>query len=444
MLTLGATGLSVHMNQVHKENLTTVENALPNRANLDIEIFGMEGIPDDVVASHHQRVLSQFRQAEAERRAATGNPAPGTATGQGSKKPKVESPEELKKRLAEHRARVARGSAGSDSGGATPTGAHHPNFIQNAPQSPGNLVRPPASEPSARFGFGAYITAQPAGSPPYAQSQPSFGGPPNSMAYPAFPQQSYDRGPGAFAPPAQPAYPGPQAPQEFANAPMQPYPPQSFSQGQQYPGAPPPSAFPGQYAGAPPPYTSASPPPFLQGLQQPSRNMTPPTNGPSAHRLGALPPGVSGLPQRPAFGAPSPHAAQNMAHAPGMQHANVPFHGANLAASSLPMSPAPDAVGGPGYPGMPEAAAQAASSAKGDAPGRPADGARDDESRPKIKREKDKATRLVYSDNDISPEERMARLPRYAYTPSQDEEMVLGEVSPAVAGIVGDRHDVRS
>ena len=439
MLTLVATGLSVHMNQVHKENLTTVENALPNRANLDIEIFGMEGIPEDVVASHHQRVLSQFHQAEAERRAATGNPAPGTATGQGSKKPKVESPEELKKRLAEHRARVARGSAGSDSGGATPTGAHHPNYAQNAPQSPGNLVRAPASELSARLKLLAYTAAQPAGSPPYAQSQPSFGGPPSSMAYPAFPQQPYDTGGGAFAPPAQPAYPGPQAPQEFANPPMQSYPSQQFSQAQQYPGAPPPSGFPGQYPGAPPPYTSASPPPFLQGLQQPPRNMTSPTNGPSAHRLGALPPGVSGLPQRPAFGAP-----QGPAHAPGTQHANFSFHGTNPAVSSLPMSPAPDGAGRPGYLGISDAAAQAASSAKGDAASRPADGARDDESRPRVKKEKDKATRLVYSDNDTSPEERMARLPRYAYTPSQEEETVLGEVSPAVAGIVGDRHDVRS
>ena len=30
-----AGGLSVHMNQVHKENLTTVENALPNRERSD-------------------------------------------------------------------------------------------------------------------------------------------------------------------------------------------------------------------------------------------------------------------------------------------------------------------------------------------------------------------------------------------------------------------------
>ena len=62
------------MTQVHKETLTTIENALPNRSNLDVEIFGMEGIPEDIVTSHNQRVLSQFAQAEAERRAASTRP----------------------------------------------------------------------------------------------------------------------------------------------------------------------------------------------------------------------------------------------------------------------------------------------------------------------------------------------------------------------------------
>ena len=34
------------------------------------------------------------------------------------------------------------------------------------------------------------------------------------------------------------------------------------------------------------------------------------------------------------------------------------------------------------------------------------------------KREKDKNMKLVYSDNDISPEEKMAKMPRYAFAPS--------------------------
>jgi hypothetical protein len=123
------------MTQVHKETLTLIENALPNRSNLDVEIFGMEGIPEDVVASHNQRVLSQFAQAEADRRAATGNPGPGGAAGGAAKKPKIEAPSDLKKRLAEHKAKkAAELAAGVSSGDATPidaVGNQSPNFGQN-------------------------------------------------------------------------------------------------------------------------------------------------------------------------------------------------------------------------------------------------------------------------------------------------------------------------
>jgi hypothetical protein len=114
---------------VHKESLTSVENALPNRSNLDVEIFGMEGIPEDVLHAHNQRVIGQLQRAESERRAATGNPPPGA--GSGTKKPKFESPLEMKKRLAEHKARLAEQNAGGSSGGATP------NEFSQRPQSPG-------------------------------------------------------------------------------------------------------------------------------------------------------------------------------------------------------------------------------------------------------------------------------------------------------------------
>jgi hypothetical protein len=127
------------MSQVHKENLSAVDNALPNRAGLDIEIFGMEGIPEDIVQQHTQRVLTSFHQAEAERRAATGNPAPGVAGAGGqTKKPKFESPSELKKRLAEHKAKMAAEHAnGGGSGGGTPLGAGQvqPPAISQSPNS---------------------------------------------------------------------------------------------------------------------------------------------------------------------------------------------------------------------------------------------------------------------------------------------------------------------
>jgi hypothetical protein len=132
------------MSQVHKETLTSVDNALGNRASLDVEIFGMEGIPEDVVQAHNQRIITQFYQAEADRRAATGNNGGGPGAGGASKKPKFESPSELKKRLAEHKARLAeQAAAGGSSGGNTPGAgipnsqspapAHSPPFVSNFP-----------------------------------------------------------------------------------------------------------------------------------------------------------------------------------------------------------------------------------------------------------------------------------------------------------------------
>ena len=112
------------MNQVHKESLSSVENALPNRQGLDIEIFGMEGVPEDVLQQHNQRIIQNFYTAQAERQAATGNPPRGNSGGQGpTKKIKIETPEELKKRLAEHRAKVAAQKAAAANGTPLPVTA---------------------------------------------------------------------------------------------------------------------------------------------------------------------------------------------------------------------------------------------------------------------------------------------------------------------------------
>ncbi len=129
------------MTQVHKETLTVIENALPNRSGLDVEIFGMEGIPDDVVQAHNQRVLQSFAQAEAERRAATGNTGPGGVGANGAKRPKFESPADLKKRLAEHKAKkAAEEVAGMSSGGNTPNGMGHDSGSPGMGQDPGAYV----------------------------------------------------------------------------------------------------------------------------------------------------------------------------------------------------------------------------------------------------------------------------------------------------------------
>jgi hypothetical protein len=47
------------------------------------------------------------------------------------------------------------------------------------------------------------------------------------------------------------------------------------------------------------------------------------------------------------------------------------------------------------------------------------------------KKDKSKPTRMIYVDETISPEEKMARLPRYSFVPSR-KNTVLGELPAAV------------
>ncbi len=44
--------------------------------------------------------------------------------------------------------------------------------------------------------------------------------------------------------------------------------------------------------------------------------------------------------------------------------------------------------------------------------------AKESQEEKKSKKEKDKNMKLMYSDNDVSPEEKMAKMPRYAFAPS--------------------------
>ncbi|KAH6796081.1 hypothetical protein C2S51_037067 [Perilla frutescens var. frutescens] len=48
-----AGGMAIHVLQVHKEQVTKVPNAKPGRESTEIEIYGMQGIPPDVLASHY-------------------------------------------------------------------------------------------------------------------------------------------------------------------------------------------------------------------------------------------------------------------------------------------------------------------------------------------------------------------------------------------------------
>ncbi|CAG7959398.1 unnamed protein product [Penicillium nalgiovense] len=345
-----AGGLSVHLSQVHKEQLTQVQNALPNRMGVDIEIFGMEGIPADVLKAHQQRVASQFQQAELDRQHATGNPPTGASSGgQPTKKPKLEPVSDLKKRLAEHKARRAEALAGGSSGDVTPTSA-----VQSTPTPGGYAQSPPV-----------------AATPQYSYPQP-YGGPPASVT-PHFPQTG------------SPVY-------------------SSYSPvgGQHVPGASPytPSGYPSPYpAGLPaPPPVSYGAPPFPQ--QQP----------PSDNRFTGLP-AASNLPQRPSFAVPSVNAHEmqqmHMGHVPSPIPA-APGHsnGSSAQPTEHVSTPVDNQISG--------AANDVASNTEGTS---------------KPKKEKTKpAIRLVYNEDTLSPEEKMAQLPRYAYIPDRSTQTAIGEL----------------
>lgn len=58
------------------------------------------------------------------------------------------------------------------------------------------------------------------------------------------------------------------------------------------------------------------------------------------------------------------------------------------------------------------------------------------EKKTKKDKEKDKPVKLIYSDNVMSPEEKLAKLPRYAFVPDQRPETVLGDATTAaVTGV---------
>jgi hypothetical protein len=168
-----AGGLSVHLTQVHKETLDVVDNALPNRQDKEIEIFGMEGIPSDVLEQHRNRIIQNFYQAQEDRRAATGNQGPKDSR----KKIKIETPDEILKRLAEFRVQKA--------AGITPGGAKEGPPASNGP-------------PAGRFDG--------------QQFQQGFGGQPGQPGYPGY----------GYSPDNLPARPNSNAPPSLAALPQRP------------------------------------------------------------------------------------------------------------------------------------------------------------------------------------------------------------------------------
>ncbi|CAN8007499.1 unnamed protein product, partial [Ixodes pacificus] len=57
-------GLAIHCMQVHKETIDKVPNALPNKNSVDIEIYGMEGIPEEDIREHERQKQDRSESAE--------------------------------------------------------------------------------------------------------------------------------------------------------------------------------------------------------------------------------------------------------------------------------------------------------------------------------------------------------------------------------------------
>ncbi|XP_025902509.1 BUB3-interacting and GLEBS motif-containing protein ZNF207 isoform X1 [Nothoprocta perdicaria] len=60
-------GLAIHCMQVHKETIDAVPNAIPGRTDIELEIYGMEGIPEKDM-EERRRLLEQKTQAESQKK----------------------------------------------------------------------------------------------------------------------------------------------------------------------------------------------------------------------------------------------------------------------------------------------------------------------------------------------------------------------------------------
>lgn len=72
-----AGGLKVHMQQVHKSELREVPGALPDRKDLSVEVFAMDGIPEELLNKRRDSIIREFQLMEAEHLKRTGNSLSG-------------------------------------------------------------------------------------------------------------------------------------------------------------------------------------------------------------------------------------------------------------------------------------------------------------------------------------------------------------------------------
>jgi hypothetical protein len=135
------------------------------------------------------------------------------------------------------------------------------------------------------------------------------------------------------------------------------------------------------------------------------------------------------LPQRPTFGTPqvNPHNIQQVHHGQAPVSStygqNQAVGEASAVITTHPLAASVDDLISGAAKEADNAAAKAASAPKIDEA--------QEEKLAKKEKDKTKPTRLVYSDNETSPEEKMARLQRYAFVPDRKGETALAEATTA-------------
>lgn len=472
-----AGGLSVHMSQVHKEQLLTIQNTLPNRTDVSVEIFGMEGIPQDVLEQHKQRITSEYFRNVAERRAQTGNPPPGTVQA-GAKKPKIETAEELQKRLAEHKARREAEREGKSDGARLST-------------TPGNGVGPFAT-PEASNGSPASMVSTIITLPGFAQIHTNV----KQHREEAQTHQASPLVPG-FSPPGMPVPGGP-----VMSPHGQFYPTQAPLAGSPVYGAPamppnmpfPPGPAPpfAQHPGFPPVMPSGPPPPFMpftqpkstgpfspgvmNGLPQPPKLPSTTRSPTEIKPQAALDTSVPGLPARPAVNAPSfsrEDMARMHAGAPARQNQlglppNIPsainqgpdISSADKTSEAKAISEGVDDL----IRSVRDSKAESSESVQADTSAQPSQhpdsiipnalvdaatvrsesASKEKPSKRSGKKGKnaDIKSKLVYSDNAVPPEEKKARSSRYAFSRDEGTAYTLDQPGPTVTGAVRGPDDV--
>ncbi|KAA8911855.1 putative C2H2 finger domain protein [Sphaerosporella brunnea] len=422
-----AGGLRVHMEQVHKETLEQVENALPGRESIDLEIFGTEGIPEADVAAHNQRIMAEYAQKEADRRAASGQ-------SNGPKKPKLDiskelDPEEIKRKLEAHKKAMASGGAlpvtpvpssmspggsqspgGFDSHGSpqVPPQVSYPQATSPPPFQPGQFAipQPTAFSPVSGNSFtpttyapqppNTYPTA-PYSQPTYPQQPPA----PFGRGGPQQPFSGYPQPPGGYA---APTFNGHNQFQQSAPAHLQPprHPVPSLPLPHQIPGLPPKPSAPGL-----PPRPSFTNPPggFGRGSMPgpPPGQWSPPVQQPMFNPVGSTPYGAPTQPAQPpqflAGYAPSQHPPQQGYGAP--QPSLTPANATPLGLQQVPALP------------------DNLSKSQGPDPTQPPQEAAVEKEEPPTTAKQKRETKLLYGDNDVSPEEKRSTLSKYHFESSQ-------------------------